>query len=143
MLLLACTNLASFLLARALDRHRDIAVRLALGASRGTLVRGLLVETTLLSLVAGAVGLALSVWMLRLLVRADLPLPIPIALDLTRTGRSSRSHSVVSAMTGALLGIVPAWQSTRPDLVGALKSDTRGGGRPAIGGGGTRWSSHR
>ena len=129
-LLLACTNLASFLLARALDRHRDIAVRLALGASRGTLVRGLLVETTLLSVVAGAVGLALSVWMLRLLVRADLPLPIPIALDLSPDWTVLAFTLGVSATAGALLGIVPAWQSTRPDLVGALKSDTRGGGRP-------------
>ena len=129
-LLLACTNLASFLLARALDRHRDIAVRLALGASRGTLVRGLLVETTLLSVVAGAVGLALSVWMLRLLVRADLPLPIPIALDLTPDWTVLAFTLGVSATAGALLGIVPAWQSTRPDLVAALKSDTRGGGRP-------------
>ena len=129
-LLLACTNLASFLLARALDRHRDIAVRLALGASRATLVRGLLVETTLLSVAAGAVGLALSVWMLRLLVRADLPLPIPIALDLTPDWTVLAFTLGVSATAGALLGIVPAWQSTRPDLVGALKSDTRGGGRP-------------
>ena len=129
-LLLACTNLASFLLARALDRHRDIAVRLALGASRGALVRGLLVETTLLSVVAGAVGLALSVWMLRLLVRADLPLPIPIALDLTPDWTVLAFTLGVSTTAGALLGIVPAWQSTRPDLVGALKSDTRGGGRP-------------
>ena len=82
-LLLACTNLASFLLARALDRHRDVAVQLALGASRGVLMRGLLVETTVLSLVAGVLGLALSVWLLGVLVRADLPLPIPISLDLS------------------------------------------------------------
>jgi predicted permease len=129
-LLLACTNLASFLLARALDRHRDIAVRLALGASRGTLMRGLLVETTVLSLAAGALGLASSVWILRVLVRADLPLPIPIAIDLTPDWTVLAFTLAVSAVAGALLGIVPAWQSTRPDLVIALKSDTPGGGRP-------------
>ena len=129
-LLLACTNLASFLLARAVDRHRDVAVRLALGASRGVLIRGLLVETTLLSLIAGALGFALSVWILGVLVRADLPLPIPITVDLSPDGTVLAFTILVSTIAGALLGIVPAWQSTRPDLVPALKSDTAGGGRP-------------
>ena len=128
-LLLACTNLASFLLARALDRHRDVAVRLALGASRGVLMRALLVETTLLSLIAGALGFALSVWLLRLLLRADLPLPIPIALDLSPDWSVLAFTLLVSGIAGALLGLVPAWQSTRPDLVAALKSDTPGGGQ--------------
>ena len=128
-LLLACTNLASFLLARALDRHRDVAVRLALGASRGVLMRALLVETTLLSLIAGALGFALSVWLLRVLLRADLPLPIPVALDLRPDLTVLAFTLVVSGVAGALLGLVPAWQSTRPDLVTALKSDTPGGGR--------------
>jgi predicted permease len=128
-LLLACTNLASFLLARALDRHRDVAVRLALGASRGVLMRALLVETTLLGLIAGALGFALSVWLLRVLVRADLPLPIPVALDLRPDWTVLAFTLVVSTVAGALLGLVPAWQSTRPDLVTALKSDTPGGGR--------------
>src|SRR5688572_23541026 len=129
-LLLACTNLASFLLARAVDRHRDVAVRLALGASRGVLIRGLLVETTLLSLGAGALGFASSVWILGVLVRADLPLPIPITVDLSPDGTVLAFTMLVSTIAGALLGIVPAWQSTRPDLVPALKSDTAGGGRP-------------
>jgi predicted permease len=128
-LLLACTNLASFLLARALDRHRDVAVRLALGASRGVLMRALLVETTLLSLIAGALGFGLSVWLLRVLLRADLPLPIPIALDLTPDWTVLAFTLLVSGIAGALLGLVPAWQSTRPDLVAALKSDTAGGGQ--------------
>jgi predicted permease len=129
-LLLACTNLASFLLARALDRHRDVAVRLALGASRGVLMRGLLTETIVLSIAAGALGLMLSVWLLRLLMRLDLPLPIPISLDLSPDWTVLGFTLGVSAFAGALLGIVPAWQSTRPDLAGALKSDTPGGGRP-------------
>jgi predicted permease len=129
-LLLACTNLASFLLARALDRHRDIAVRLALGASRGTLIRGLLVETTLLCVVAGVLGLAVSIWILRILLQADLPLPIPVAIDLSPDWTVLAFTLAISAVAGALLGIVPAWQSTRPDLLNALKSDTAGGGRP-------------
>jgi len=128
-LLLACTNLASFLLARALDRHRDVAVRLALGASRGVLMRALLVETTLLSLIAGGLGFALSIWLLRVLLRADLPLPIPIALDLRPNWSVLAFTLLVSGLAGALLGLVPAWQSTRPDLLAALKSDTPGGGQ--------------
>jgi predicted permease len=128
-LLLACTNLASFLLARALDRHRDVAVRLALGASRGVLMRALLVETTLLSLIAGGLGFALSVWLLRILLGADLPLPIPIALDLSPDWTVLAFTLLVSGVAGALLGLVPAWQSTRPDIVTALKSDTAGGGQ--------------
>jgi putative ABC transport system permease protein len=128
-LLLACTNLASFLLARAIDRHRDVAVRLALGASRSVLIRGLLVETTLLSLLAGGLGLGLSIWILRVLVRTDLPLPIPITVDLSPDWLVLAFTLAVSAVAGTALGLVPAWQSTRPDLVTALKSDTAGGGR--------------
>jgi putative ABC transport system permease protein len=129
-LLLACTNLASFLLARALDRHRDIAVRLALGASRRVVMRGLLVETTLLAVIAGGLGLALSVWLLRLLLRANLPLPIPVMVDLAPDWTVLTFAFALSAVAGALLGLVPAWQSTRPNLVSALRSDTPGGGRP-------------
>jgi putative ABC transport system permease protein len=128
-LLLACTNLASFLLARAIDRHRDVAVRLALGASRRVLIGGLLVETTILSLLAGALGFGLSIWLLRVLVRTDLPLPIPITVDLSPDWVVLAFTLAVSAVAGAALGVVPAWQSTRPDLVSALKSDTAGGGR--------------
>ena len=143
-LLLACTNLASFLLARALDRHRDIAVRLALGASRGTLMRGLLVETTLLSLVAGALGLALSVWMLRVLVRADLPLPIPIALDFS-------PDWTVLAFTLACVGNCRRAPRHRAGVAEHAagprrRAEERHAGEAAvqaIGGGGTRWSSHR
>ena len=129
-LLLACTNLASFLLARALDRRKEIAVRLALGASRGSLVRRLLIETTLLSLLAAGVGILLAVWLLDLLVRAELPLPLPVSLDLSVDWTVLAFTLGVSVIAGALLGLVPALQSTRPDLVTALKSDSAGGGQP-------------
>lgn len=128
-LLLACTNLATFLLARGLDRRRDIALRLALGASRATLVRGLLTETTLLSLVAGGAGAAFASWSLNLLLTADLPLPIPVTLDLGLNWTVLGFTLAVSCVAGALLGLVPALQSTRPDLVVALKSDSAGGGQ--------------
>ena len=129
-LLLACTNLASFLLARALDRRKEIAVRLALGASRGSLVRRLLTETTLLGLLAGGAGTGLAVWLLHLLATVDLPLPIPVALDLRLDGRVLAFTLGVSLVAGALLGLVPALQSTRPDVSGALRSESAGGGQP-------------
>ena len=129
-LLLACTNLASFLLARALDRRKEIAMRLALGASRGSLVRRLLTETTLLSLLAGGAGVGLAVWLLDLLATADLPLPAPVTLDLRLDGNVLAFTFGVSVVAGALLGLVPALQSTRPDVAGALRSESAGGGQP-------------
>ena len=129
-LLLACTNLTSFLLARALDRRKDIAVRLALGASRASLVRRLLTETTLLSLLAGGVGIALAVWLLDVLVNLDLPLPIPITLDLGLDWNVLAFTLGISVVAGTLLGLVPAIQSTRPDLATTLKSESAGGGQP-------------
>ena len=130
-LLLACTNLASFLLARALDRRKEVALRLALGASRGSLVRRLLTETTLLSLLAGAAGIGLAVWLLDLLATADLPLPLPVTLDLRPDGRVLAFTLGVSVVAGTVLGLVPALQSTRPDVSAALRSETAGGGQPS------------
>ena len=129
-LLLACTNLASFLLARALDRRREVAVRLALGASRGSLVRRLLTETTLLSLLAGGAGVGLAVWSLGVLATADLPLPTPVTLDLRPDANVLGFTLGVSIAAGALLGLVPALQGTRPDVAGALRSENAGGGEP-------------
>ncbi len=131
-LLLACTNLASFLLARALDRRKDIAVRLALGASRASLVRRLLTETTLLSLVAGGVGIVIAVGLLNILMNADFPLPLGMQLtyDLSLDGTVLAFTLGVSVVAGALLGLIPALQSTRPDVASTLKSETTGGGQP-------------
>ncbi len=130
-LLLACVNLAGFLLARALDRRREVAVRLALGASRGALVRQLLTETTLLSLLGGVAGLGLAVWLLRVLVNADLPLPLNLSLlDLRLDATVLAFTSGISVLAGTVLGLVPAWQTTRPDVAATLKSETAGGGQP-------------
>ena len=88
LLLLACTNLASFLLARALDRRRDVALRLALGASRRSLVHRLLTETTLLSLMAGVGGVGLAVGLLQILESVDLPCPCRSISTSVSTGPS-------------------------------------------------------
>ena len=132
-LLLACTNLASFLLARARDRRREVAVRLALGASRGALVRQLLTETSLLTLLGSVAGLGLAVWLLRVLVNTNLPLPFNLSLtslDLGLDWTVLAFTGGVSVLAGTVLGLVPAWQTTRPDVVSTLKQDTAGGGQP-------------
>jgi predicted permease len=131
-LLLACTNLASFLLARARDRRREIAVRLALGATRGALVRQFLTETTLLSALGGLAGLGLATWLLRALEVADFPLPfaLQLTLDLSPDSRVLAFTLGVSVLAGALLGLLPALQSTRPDVASTLKQETAGGGQP-------------
>ena len=131
-LLLACTNLASFLLARAHDRRREVAVRLALGASRGALIRQLLTETTLLGALGGLGGLGLAVGLLAWLEGADFPLPfgLNLTLDLSPDARVLAFTAAVSAVAGTMLGLLPAMQSTRPDVVPTLKLESVGGGRP-------------
>ena len=132
-LLLACTNLASFLLARARARRREVALRLALGASRGTLVRQLLTETTLLSALGGAAGLVLATWLLRVLQNADVPLPFDLSLTSLDLGLDATVLAFtcgIALLAGTVLGLVPAWQSTRPDVASMIKQDTAGGGQP-------------
>jgi macrolide transport system ATP-binding/permease protein len=120
-LLLACTNLANLLLARAADRRREIAVRLSLGAGRVALVRQLLTESLLLSGAAGFVGLLLAFWMVRLLVAFKLPVDIPLALDLPIDGRVLAFNVLLSIAAGVFFGLLPALQSTKADLATVLK----------------------
>ncbi|UCC26562.1 MAG: ABC transporter permease [Gemmatimonadales bacterium] len=128
-LLIACANLASFLLARAADRRKEIAVRLAMGARRGTLVGQLLTETVLLSTLGGAGGILLSVWALRVLQGADLPLPIPITLDLSLNGTVLTFSVLVSVAAGIFFGLAPAIQGTNPAVAPTLRDESAGGGR--------------
>ena len=137
-LLLACTNLTSFLLARALDRGQEVAVRRALGATRSALVRQLLVESTLLGLGGAAVGFVLAIGLLRVLLLLDLPLPFGFKLDLHfGIGSKALFDWRVLALTagagvvaGGLLGLVPAVQGTRANLGSALKTGSRGSDGP-------------
>ena len=131
-LVIACSNLASFLLARAAARRRDLAVQLALGASRGVLVRQLLVETVMLGLLGGALGVGLSTLLLRALTAADLPLPLPITLDLSLDLRVLVFSLVLSMGAGLLFGLLPAVQSSRHNVVATLKDEGTGGGPPRL-----------
>lgn len=130
-LIVACANLASFLLARAMDRRKEIAVRLALGATRRTLVGQLLTETVLLALLGGAAGVLLAIGLLRILIHADLPLPLPITLDLSIDTSVLLFSVALSLLAGVLFGLAPALQGTSPMLAPTLRDESAGaGGRP-------------
>lgn len=127
-LLIICTNLAGFLLARNLDRRREIALHLALGAKRGALLAQVLSETTLLALAGGALGTAVAGALLSLLSRADLPLPIPIHLNVGVDISVLAFSLALSLMAGLLLGLLPVFQNHRLNLTPALKDESAGGG---------------
>jgi len=124
-LLIACANLANLLLARGSRRRRELAVRLAIGADRGRVVRQLLTESLLLSLTGGALGLLLATWLLRLLASSNTVLPLP--LDESVIGLDSRVllfTIAISAATGLLFGLFPALEASRTDVVGAIKQES-------------------
>jgi len=124
-LIIASINVAGMLLARATVRRREIAVRLALGASRSQLVSQLVIESLLLFVTAGAAGVMLARWLVSGLLALVPRLPIPLAVDPRLDWRVLGFALVVSLATGLIAGIVPALQSTRPDLIAALKSGDR------------------
>jgi predicted permease len=122
-LLVACANIANMLLARGSSRAREMAIRLAIGAGRARLVRQLLAESFVLAALGGLAGLLLAAWSLRLISRIQVPLPIPIAFDLSLDARVFAFTATIALLTGVVFGLAPALQATRPDLVPSLKND--------------------
>ena len=132
-LLIACANVANLQLARATARRRELSVRAALGAARARLLRQLLTESLLLSLVGGTTGVVLANWgvkALSTLVASSLPLYGAITLD-----RQVLLFALsITVFAGLLFGLMPAWQSSRADLQEtlALRGDSGGGARSAV-----------
>ena len=136
-LLIACTNVANLLLARAAYRQQEIAVRTALGASRWRVIRQLLTESVLLSVISGLIGLGLSLWLIKLLIALtppNTPRMDEISIDLRVFGFTLG----VTVLAGVLFGLFPALQTSRPNLNEMLKDSGRhgaeSGGRNRVGG---------
>jgi predicted permease len=120
-LLVACANVANLLLARAVGRQKEIAIRLALGAVRRKLIRQLLLESFILSLTGAGVGFLLAAGAARAISNFQLPLPFPVVFDFNVDWRVALFTLGLSIITALVFGLVPALRASRPDLVDALK----------------------
>jgi predicted permease len=126
-LLIGAANIAALLLARAVARRREVALRLALGAGRGRLVRQLLTESTLLFLGGGIGGIAVAWWLTTLLSRLTIP-GRSVLIDATPDARVLGFALAIAAITGLVFGLAPAFQAVRLNLSGALKDGAASGG---------------
>jgi len=120
-LLLACANVAGLLLARSIARRKEISLRMALGAGRARLLRQLLIESMLLSLVGGAAGLTLASWLIRLTQTFRPPGDLPVRIAATLDSRVVVFTLIATVITGIVFGLTPALAAARDDLVTALK----------------------
>ena len=127
-LLVTCTNLAGLMLARATDRRKEIAIRLAMGANRLRLIRQLLTESILLSFVGGAAGVFLALWILKGLMALRPPIDFPLAFEVDVDWRVLLFSLAVSLAAGAIFGLAPALQATRPNVSTVLKATAAQGG---------------
>jgi macrolide transport system ATP-binding/permease protein len=123
-LLLACVNLANLLLARATERRKEIAIRLAVGASRARLVRQLMTESVMLSVLGGAGGILVAAWINQMVRGVGLPIDIALVFDLRIDWRVISFTLALSILTGLVFSLIPSLQSSKPALVPALKDES-------------------
>ena len=128
-LLIASTNLANLMLARAAARRREIAVRLSLGASRGRLIRQLMTESAVFAAIGAGAGLLIAAWLARLLVAFHPPLPVPLSLDVSIDWRVVAFTGAIATLALAFFGLIPAWRASRPELARDLSSHGDGSTR--------------
>lgn len=128
-LLIACTNLANLLLARASDRRKEVGIRLALGAPKLRLIRQFLVESLLLSIAGAGGGILLASWIAGFLASWRPPLDIPVNFDIPLDHRVLLFTAAAGLLTTLLFGLAPAIQSARTDLLSALKNAAERFGR--------------
>lgn len=128
LLLIACVNVANLFLARARDRWREMAVRQSLGASRGVLIRQLMTESILFSVIAGAIGLFVAWAGIVLLNGIPLPFDVDFSPDIRLSPAVLLFALGLALVTGVLFGLAPALQATRPSLVPTLKGEAPAGG---------------
>jgi putative ABC transport system permease protein len=131
LLLIACGNVANLQLARASSRAREMAIRLSIGAGRGQLIRQLLTESVLVSLLGGAFGLLFAFWITNVMVGLMPSFFVPNEARIEINGYVLCFCVAISMLTGILFGLAPALQLSRPNLVEALKDETRGSGASA------------
>jgi predicted permease len=134
LLAIACANVTNLFLAEVSGRQKELAVRLALGATRGQIIRQMLTESVLLALAGGVFGMALSVGATQGLSAFRFPAPVPLDLNVSVDSRVLLYTLAVSLAAGLLFGFVPAWVSSRPALAKALR------GQDMLARPGSRWS---
>ena len=133
-LVVACVNLAGFLLSRAMDRRKEMAVRIAMGAGRGAIVRQLLVESLMLASAGAMLGLILGQLAMQALLRVEPPLPIPLELEVGLSGPLLLFTSGAAVLAAILFGLAPALEATRAPVASTLRDEAgSSGGRSKVG----------
>jgi predicted permease len=131
-LLIASVNVAGMMLARATARSREMAVRLAIGANRGRLVRQILTETVMLFALGGVTGILISQWLAALLMRVIPQLPVPVSLEITTDWRVALFGLALSLVAAVLAGLVPALHAARSNPAPALRTEAMDAGQPRL-----------